>query len=89
MSLLLKLACAIVGHKMRTYQIFTSATRRIVCNRCGGDWAMNDRERIIVPWSDEFAELYGGRGHTILPRIPQTSPDHAKSAPATTEKEKS
>lgn len=83
MKLLRKLFCAISGHETRVHQAFTPETRRIVCDRCGGDWAMNDRERIVVPWSGEFAQFYEGMGHTIRPH---TAPTHP-SATARNEKD--
>ena len=68
-----RLACWAIGHKYRLQQEFSPETRRVVCCRCAGDWAMNDRVNIIVPWNGEFAEFYERRGHVIL----------AKSAPST------
>lgn len=37
--------CWLVGHRLIVWQEFSSYARRIKCEHCGGDWAMNDRER--------------------------------------------
>lgn len=67
MRLLLKLKCWIVGHETRVHQAFSRDIRRVVCDCCGGDWAMNDRVRIITPWSGEFARFYEEQGHVLRP----------------------
>lgn len=65
-----RLVCWALGHQYRTQQEFSPETRRIVCGRCDGDWAMNDRVNIIVPWNGEFADFYENRGHKLLPKEP-------------------
>jgi hypothetical protein len=62
------LRCWFFGHNIRVHQHFSSSSRRIVCDRCDGDWAMNDAARIVVPWNGEFADFYKSQGHTIKPR---------------------
>lgn len=67
MNILNRLACAVLGHRIATHQVFTTETRRVICDCCGGDYAMNDRERILTPWNGEFAKFYEDMGHTIKP----------------------
>lgn len=58
LRILASLKCWAVGHNYVVHQVFSPATRRVKCPCCDGDWAMNDRERIIVPWNGEFEEFY-------------------------------
>ncbi len=50
--------CRIAGHKYRVLQTFSLDTRRVGCNRCAGDWAMNDRLQVLVKWDSSFARIY-------------------------------
>lgn len=70
MNLLSKLKCKIVGHSYIVRQRFSDHSRRVGCVRCGGDWAMNDDARVIVPWTPEFAAFYAEHGV----RIAESSP---------------
>lgn len=63
-----RLWCWIFGHDFYVLQKFSQHSRRVCCDRCGGDWAMNDNVRAIVPWSGEFEEMYRLHGHRILKR---------------------
>ena len=65
MSIVRKLICRVAGHKYRTTHEFSSETWRVGCARCGGDWAMNDRLRILVAWEPEFDAFYAEHGETI------------------------
>lgn len=58
MKYLRKLLCRAVGHQYRATHEFSPETRRVGCARCGGDWAMNDRLRILVAWGPEFDAFY-------------------------------
>jgi predicted nucleic acid-binding Zn ribbon protein len=60
-----RLICWVVGHRYRVKQVFSADSRRVCCDRCGGDWAMNDRVRVIVPWSAEFEQFYRENGHLL------------------------
>lgn len=60
-----RLICWFTGHRYRVTQVFSEDTRRVGCDRCNGDWAMNDREHVIAPWSDEFTRFYIENGHLI------------------------
>lgn len=65
MRLLRKLECKMRGHSYIVRQRFSEHSRRVGCVRCGGDWAMNDDVRVIVPWTPEFAAFYADQGHKI------------------------
>ena len=64
-----KLKCFIFGHQKyeRVHQTFTPYSRRVICSRCGGDWAVNDDAQVTTNWNHEFAEWYRNRGHKIKP----------------------
>lgn len=49
----------IFRHKeLRVMQEF-GRTRKLRCDRCGKYFAMNDELQAVLPWDDEFEELYG------------------------------
>ena len=63
-----ELLCNLLGHHPRVVQIFSADSRKILCTRCGGYFAMNDTLRLFLPWCDEFEDLYAntlGHGRTI------------------------
>lgn len=66
--------CWIFGHDYQVWQHFNHTSRRVVCERCGGDWGMNDSVRAFVPWSGELAEIYEMQGKKIRPRRPLQAP---------------
>lgn len=65
MSIFKKLRCMVMGHEYRVAQTFSVTSRRVVCDCCQGDWAMNDSVRAIIPWSGELEEMYRLFGHRI------------------------
>lgn len=65
MKMMRRLKCRIAGHQYFTRQTLTAHSRRVGCKYCGGDWAMNDDVRVIVPWSAEFDKFYAEQGHII------------------------
>ena len=73
MTFFRKLRCAIFGHKYRVHQHFTAYSRRVVCDCCGGDWAMHDELRVITQWNGEFDAMYTLLGHTVKPREPRAT----------------
>lgn len=46
------------GHKYRVVQHFSHTSRRIKCDRCKGDWGMNDSVQAFLPWDSEMEEMY-------------------------------
>ena len=60
-----RVGCWIFGHTLFVVQRFGTRSRRIVCPACGLDQAMNDDVQAVVPWSDEFDEMYRRFGHVI------------------------
>ena len=67
---MLKLVCLALGHRCRVVQEFSPVTRRVKCKRCGGDWAMHDGVRIVVPWGHDLERLHRDHGHEILEPLP-------------------
>lgn len=65
-----KALCLILKHRFRVVQEFGRESRRIKCERCGGDWAMNDYVRAFVPWDGNFEQLYRDFGYEILEPLP-------------------
>lgn len=65
-----KALCLILKHRFRVVQEFGLESRRIKCERCGGDWAMNDYVRAFVPWDGAFEQLYRDHGFEILEPLP-------------------
>ncbi|UGQ44960.1 hypothetical protein [Massilia endophytica] len=74
MRILNKIKCALGFHpSYMVLQQFSPGTRRIYCPHCMKDYAMNDYERISVPWDCSFQEFYEGLGHVIKP-LPARKP---------------
>lgn len=69
--MLRKLQCWIFGHRYEVWQHFGHASRRVVCDCCGGDWGMNDRVQAFIPWCGQLAEMYELMGYKIRPRAAQ------------------
>ena len=67
MRMIKKITCAIRGHEYKPHQFFSAWSCRVRCTRCGGSWALNVSERIILPWSSEFEQFYTEHGHAIHP----------------------
>lgn len=67
-QLLSRIWCWITGHDYYVLQEFKPWSRRICCDRCGGDWGMNDDCRVVIPWSKELERMYEMMGHRILKR---------------------
>lgn len=67
MNLIPRLKCLLFGHSYRVHQAFTPYSRRVVCDCCRGDWAMNDNVGVIVRWNGSFEELYRTMGHDVRP----------------------
>lgn len=66
MKWLERIGCWLMGHNYRVVQQFNAHSRRVVCNDCGGDWAMNDNMRMIVDWDEDMADMYRHLGYTVL-----------------------
>jgi hypothetical protein len=63
-----RLRCWLFGHRMYVWQNFTKADRRVVCDLCGGDWAMNDTYEAFVPWDEDCEKMHRVLGHFVRPR---------------------
>lgn len=57
--------CWVKGHKYRVVQRFRPEVWRIKCDRCGGDWCMNDDEKAVLDWDKELENLERFLGHEI------------------------
>jgi len=53
-----KLICEIFGHKYKMYRRITPSIREIYCSRCNKKFAMNDREKCILPLDGELIDLH-------------------------------
>lgn len=63
--MLKRLICWIRGHSYCVVQVFSPDSRRIYCTCCARHFAMNDRVRVVVPWSDEIDRFYRENGHLL------------------------
>jgi len=61
-----RMACLIMGHSYFLVQEFGPRSRRVQCERCDGDWAMNDDLRALVRWDDDFRRVYEILGYRVL-----------------------
>lgn len=52
-------------HDFFLVQNFTSYSRRIGCYRCKQTFGMNDDVRAVLPWDNDFANMYRTLGHTV------------------------
>jgi hypothetical protein len=52
------LLCLLLGHKYAIVRRYSATQRRVCCERCGNQWAMNDEVQGLLTWDGEFAELY-------------------------------
>lgn len=68
------LLCWLLGHRYQTTQVFSAESRRVGCTSCNGDWAMNDRVGVLVPWSGELEQFYKEFGHLLA------APSHPEPA---------
>lgn len=62
-----KLHCWIFGHQYEVWQVFSKVSRRVVCDRCGGDWGMHDEVRCFLRWDQGFDRFYQAMGHRVRP----------------------
>ena len=52
-----RVTCWAFGHQYRVVQVFRPGLRRVKCDRCGGDWGMNDDVQALVDWDRELEDL--------------------------------
>lgn len=60
-----ELLCFIRGHRIRVVQDFAPTNRRIKCTCCGGDWAEDDRLKLIIDWGRDLEQFWRKRGFAI------------------------
>lgn len=60
-----RILCVLIGHKYRVVQRFSPDVRRVKCDRCGSDWGMNDRVRVLVNWDEDLEEMHQRCGAKI------------------------
>lgn len=65
MRLANKILYLLFGHKYVLTQKLSKQSRRIACTRCKAMFAMNDDVKAVVPWSNEFHQLYESQGVSI------------------------
>ena len=71
---MLTIVCRALGHRCRVVQEFTPVTRRVKCERCGGDWAMNDLSKTMLPWSPAAERIGRQFGFEIAEPVDQDDP---------------
>jgi hypothetical protein len=53
-----RIKCLIGLHKYYVLIHLTKCCRKLGCRHCNKEFAMNDNLQVIVPWDDEFEEIY-------------------------------
>lgn len=48
-------------HKLHVKENLSSFSQRVACDTCGGDYAVNHFDRIVLPWDQELADFYATR----------------------------
>lgn len=71
---MLKILCRALGHRLRVVQEFSPFARRVKCVRCGGDWAMDDNQRIFLPWHSGLEQFHRDFGFEVLEPMPTPPP---------------
>lgn len=62
MKIIVRVLCALLGHKYVVTRKFNLSARQVGCTRCNRLWAMDDRTRSFVEWDGEFEEMYRSLG---------------------------
>ena len=58
MSMFGSLICAFTRHRYVLEKRLSRTSRKIGCTRCGKQWAMNDDCQILLPWDEDFEQVY-------------------------------
>ena len=53
-----KVKCYFGRHHYKVLQEFNSDHRRIYCKRCSKTFAMSDDHKCVIPWDQDFENLY-------------------------------
>jgi hypothetical protein len=64
------LCCLALGHRFRVVQEFGPTNRRVKCERCGGDWSIEDQLQVVIDWDTDFEQFWRDRGFEILEPLP-------------------
>lgn len=60
-----RVLCWMRGHKYRVVQEFSPECRRVKCDRCGGDWGMNDDAKALIDWDRDLENMERSFGREI------------------------
>ena len=53
-----RLLCFLFGHKYFIIKRFSPVARKVGCDRCLKEWAMQDTYQAFLEWDGDFDELY-------------------------------
>ena len=56
--MLKRLWCSIRGHEGVPIRRLSEQATKVLCERCGGVYAYNHAERILIPWTEEVKQFY-------------------------------
>jgi len=56
--MLKKLWCFIKGHRGVPVKRLSLQAAKVLCERCGGVFAYNHAEGILIPWTEEVKRFY-------------------------------
>jgi hypothetical protein len=62
MTIIDKIACAIIGHQYRVIRRMNPGARKVCCDRCLKVWGMHDKTKSFVPWTNDLESLYAHGG---------------------------
>lgn len=65
--ILARLRCFVLGHRFEVLQSF-GAAERVICDECGGDWAVHHGMGAMVRWNEDAAKMYALFGYRIRER---------------------
>lgn len=57
-SLMEKAECLFFGHSVVTIEKLSDQARHIGCVRCRREYAINDVQRIVIPWNEQTRQFY-------------------------------
>lgn len=60
-----RIACFFAGHDVIQIQPLSQWSERVGCVHCLREFAVNHDTRIMLPWTEDFAQFYRSRGVDI------------------------
>lgn len=58
-----RILCFLFGHQYGVVKEFGHGQRMVACKRCRNRWAMHDGLELLLPWDNDFTQLYAEQEH--------------------------